>query len=59
MVSTSDAPGARLLTTTELEPLAVVNTGLFSTASGSKVKRILEAVMSLDAFFIFTFSVKS
>ena len=59
IVSVSDAPDARELTTTEFEPFTVVNTGLSLTASDSKVNRMLLAAILLEAFFMRTFSVKS
>ena len=46
------APGAMLLTTTEVEPLSDVKIGVFSTSSEANVNIILEAATSEDAFFI-------
>ena len=48
------APGAMLLTTTEVEPLSDVKIGVFSTSSEANVNIILEAATSEDAFFIRT-----
>ena len=48
------APGAILLTTTEVEPLSEVKIGVFSTSSDANVNMILEADTSEEAFFIRT-----